>query len=190
MSLEDRYWRFSTRSVVDIRGLLEHWPGVLEEEVAALIEDNVLPAYWIRKRQRNDKGEVVLVCVSVATALKKEGGYDWDGFVFLVPEICIIEAKRPDFLWPVLVDEESTKARGKCAPDAIAKWKEALSKATIRPPARKRLTILLKRLAGEKVAALAHEYTTRNIGRDVRKAKTEDVPKMRQLTPDLPDLDW
>lgn len=190
MALEDKYWRFGPRNVVDIGGLLEHWPGVLEDEVAALIEDNVLPAYWIQKRQRDDKGEVVLTCVSVATALKKEGGYDWDGYVFLVPEICIVEAKHPDFLWPVLADDDSAKGRGKCTSDAIGKWVQALPTATIRPASKMRLTILLKRLAGEKVAVLEREYPSRNIGRDIRDAKRLDVPKMRQLTPDLPDLDW
>lgn len=70
----------------------------------------------------------------------------------------------------------------------LAEWGRVISSAALRPAARKRLEILLKRLAGEKVSVLEAEYPGRNINRDLRDAKAKDVPALMQTFPTLPPL--
>lgn len=70
----------------------------------------------------------------------------------------------------------------------IEQWRKAIADANIKPLWRVRLEIMLKRKAGEKVAALAAEYSRCHIPRDVTTAKKHDVPILKRQFPNLPDL--
>lgn len=71
----------------------------------------------------------------------------------------------------------------------LAEWNKVISSASLKPAVRKRLIILMKRIAGEKVSVLEAEYPGRNINRDLRDARARDVPALMLAFPTLPPLE-
>lgn len=69
-------------------------------------------------------------------------------------------------------------------------WMNAINNIQVSRHIRLRLTVLLKRLAGEKISVILadNELKSRNINRDICDAEERDIAAMRKICPDLPDL--
>jgi len=82
----------------------------------------------------------------------------------------------------------------KNSPEAIAKWREAVKKHDEMHPDRKgrglsaRMPVLLDKLEGATYTYLVNNYSHRNIDRDLKLARKEDVHSLQKFFQDLPPL--
>jgi len=91
--------------------LLNRWPGVTQDELAALVRDEALPAYWEKKRLKSPEGAIISFCTAGARPADHGQGneifYDWDGLVFRLFDVEEMERASEHYKWtPPGVEEQ------------------------------------------------------------------------------------
>lgn len=100
--------------VLDAMDLLHRWPGVSEGELAAMIKEKTLPAYWQKKRLKAPNGQVLSFCTPGAKPWMQMQGdtasYDWDDIVFDTVDVERLEEQHTELTWPVPEIDSTSKS--------------------------------------------------------------------------------
>lgn len=85
-------------NVIDAVDLLLRWTGISQNELAAMVHDGVIPAFWQVKRLKNGDGEAISYCVAGKIP---EGPVhrDWGSIVFRLEDVEQLESNHPEFKW-------------------------------------------------------------------------------------------
>lgn len=90
--------------------LLRRWPGVSEDELAAIIKGHTLPCYTQHKRLKAPDGQEISFCTKGGKPWGQWQGeiayYDWGSIVFETADVERFEIDRPELKWPIIKDEE------------------------------------------------------------------------------------
>lgn len=99
------------RDVLTAEELQDRWPGVLESELAAMVKDKTLPAFWRRKKLRHPEGgAIVHICVAggepYAHSFGEDEYFDWSDTVFKLSDVESLENDNPKFKWQLVKEQE------------------------------------------------------------------------------------
>lgn len=181
---------FILKKPVKLEELLRRWPGISEEELFRYVSELRITSYSISKSFLSPNG-LVHECLKTLTFGDVEPGdavviNNFKERVYDLDDIEDIEKRHPHFRYS-RAQLRNSKTQD-LDQDVINEWKNAIASSSLKPAPKKRITILVMRLAGEKVASILLTYPTRNIERDIRDAKEKDVPLLRNEFPNLPDI--
>ena len=85
-------------NVIDVVDLLLRWTGISQSELAAMVHDGVIPAFWQVKRIKNDDGETISCCVA-GKIHECPINDDWSNIVFRLEDVEQLESYHPEFKW-------------------------------------------------------------------------------------------
>jgi hypothetical protein len=101
-------------NVIDPVELLRRWPGVSEDELAAMAKKNTIPAYHQQKRLESPDGQQYSFCTPGAKPwVHREDEtvyYDWGNIVFDPADVSRLEKQQPELKWLVPGIESPSKS--------------------------------------------------------------------------------